>query len=75
MKRLDKTQVSDLCYSGSQRSHSRAKLHPRGRAYVVFPLKLLKLSFLGLVLLSKASNDLANLMMRGQFRTSRRLNF
>jgi hypothetical protein len=33
-----------------------------GWAYVVLPLKLLQLPFLGLILLGKASNDLANLM-------------
>lgn len=48
-------------------------LHPPGRAYVVFPLKLLELSFLGLVLLGKTGNDLANLMEK--FRASRWLNF
>src|SRR6266403_852697 len=43
-----------------------------GRAYVVLPLELLKLSFLGFVLLGKASNDLANLS-REQFMTNIRL--
>ncbi len=48
------------------------KLHLPGWAYVIPPLKLLELSFLGLVLLGKAGNDLANLMGE-QFMTNRRL--
>ena len=40
------------------------RLYLPGWAYGVLPLKLLEVPFLGLVLLGKARNDLANLMKR-----------
>jgi hypothetical protein len=52
----------------------KVTLHLPGRAYFVLSLKLLEISFLGLVLLGKASNDLADLM-REQFMTGRILDF
>jgi hypothetical protein len=52
------------------REKATFKLYLPGWAYVVLPLKLLELPFLGLVLLGKASNDLANLM-REQVMTCR----
>jgi hypothetical protein len=48
----------------------KATSHLPGWAYVVLSLKLLEISFLGLVLLGKASNDLADLT-REQFMTGR----
>jgi hypothetical protein len=79
--RLDKTQI---CYSLLDFSSHVCtltvflkvtfRLCLRGRAHGVLSLELLELSFLGLVLLGKAGNDLANLM-KEQFMTSRILDF